>query len=786
MVTNTNTSNEVLNDIDWISNSFLLAQPKTAHKSEIETWRRYSDADFAFVGPGVGQNTVLNPAPGFTPLADIPRRGIWSGSSPPSISMSKGSYIKHAARAKLFTGVGRTWFEAVDSNKQTVNLRFGTAIYKGLFTFFTSFYDNDSANLARYGRVSISYYAGLALGTLATLPLAPLIMAGRVWSWLIDRTSSRYIDMKPAMPLFRTRMQVIYNSLGANLGIIARTIQNTGHYGKGIDTPKGLEGGTGAYASYMSTLLPHVFDKEGKVNVFSLMTSGARREIEHAKVISKQMEMASSPQDLRRRLLAMANTPTLATPPSIGLEKYLLSYHQSVLGDIGQLSKETDEVETETSKALDEVASGDLTALDRLQGLNGRGGNSETGIPVEGDVGSTGVVDSGALTDLVVADITGQDTRAPLVATQDVPPMIGEVGPTGAAAGPSVPDSPATATSTKGIKSRDNFLTISSESVDDSGASVVDVIKGWFADAGDHYMVDSQQGAAFLNLAVEYVGSGTMSLSNTLKETTISGTANSISSAARDTRISLSDYNTGFGFIDGALGMVRNLVAGGLDRIQMSGLMALAGNAFIDFPKQWDTSSVSLPTATFKIQLKNFSGNPLAGYLHTYPTIAALLAATLPPSTGPQSYTSPFLCECFCRGLVNIRMGMITDLSITAGTGGVGYDENWRPIDFEITFTVTSLSEVMHATISNGFNPLKPWRRVFDDDNLFNDYMSSITGMSTRDMVDPARKLGIAWAARLQDYRAFMSPEYFASKLADTGTVRTMNKIFGGVAYPGT
>lgn len=111
---------------------------------------------------------------------------------------------------------------------------------------------------------------------------------------------------------------------------------------------------------------------------------------------------------------------------------------------------------------------------------------------------------------------------------------------------------------------------------------------------------------------------------------------------------------------------------------------------------------------------------------------------------------------------------------------------NWRPLDYEITFTVTDFSSVMHATISNGLNPLKPWRRVFDDDSVFSDYQSTLTGLSTRDMVDPNRKLAIRWAARMQDYRAFFSPEHFASVLADRGTVRTLNKLFGSVAYPGT
>lgn len=781
MATQLDATIETLTDIDWITNSLLYAMPKTQRKKEVEYWRRYSDADLAYVGTGLGQNIVLNPLPQFTPLADIPRRGIWSEAGPPGLNLAKGTSIRHTALQRMLTGIGRCYYEAVDQNKQVVNLRFGTIVYKGLFTFFTSFYDNDSANLARYGRVPLSYYAGLAIGTLATLPLAPIILAGRVWSWFIDRSSSRYMDLKPAMAVFWTRMQVIYNSFGAQLGIIARTAKNSGHFGEGKDTPSSLMDGEAdnrSYTEYMHKLMPDVFEKSGMVNVHAVSTGGARRAIEHRKIIQSNMESASSPADLRARLMGLAERPFLTTPPSVGLETYLKGYHTSVLGDIAKLSKESDEIESSTSQAIDAAANGDPSALQRLREIAG-------GEQAQGAAGgNAGISGASSLTDEVVADMTGQGVNTGFMPNATNTPSSSDVSPNGTATGVPVADTPAP--TSPGISQRDSFKTVAVETDEGGGKKIVDRITGWFADAGEHYQLEYQQGSAFLNLGVEYVGSGTMSLSNALKETVISGTANSISAGARDSRISLSDYNTGFGFIDGAMNMVRGLIGGGLDGIQMSGLMALAGNAFIDFPKQWDTSSVTLPTSTFKIPLKAVYGNPLYAYLHQFPVISALLAAAVPPSTGPQSYTSPLVCECYCRGFTNIRLGMITELSITAGTGALGYDENWRPLDYEITFTVTDFSSVMHATISNGLNPLKPWRRVFDDDSVFSDYQSTLTGLSTRDMVDPNRKLAIRWAARMQDYRGFFSPEHFASVLADRGTVRTLNKLFGSVAYPGT
>lgn len=792
------TSFGALTDVDWVNRSFILALGRAADKKEDSMWRTYSDTDLMYTGTGLGENTILNSVAQFTPLADIPRRGVWARDTGaiPKPKTKNGKGLLHVD--KLFGGLGRAYGETHRKNQQTVHLRFGTVVYKGMVTFLTGFYDNESAVVAKYGRAPITYFLGKAVGTILTLPLAPFILAASAWNMFIGRTSSRFCDLKPNMSNFYTRANVIYNSLGANMGIIARTSNQEGHYNasqadSNVDNMAvaGAAGGAAAggaagavaggaagaaagavvgpsyetggdnlddldpaskdaYQSYMSLLMPKVFKSDGRIDFFEVALGGARRENLHKERIDAIGESASNLADVRKRILQMIQTPDLATPKSIGIEAYLAKYTAAgMYGDSEDLKRETDDVEDEVNNAIKAVAEGtDPQALDKLAAV----GQTQTDANAAASAaqgGSGEVTAEGA-----------QQTSTEGSTTEQTPP-------------PTAPQA---------TKGKQEFKTVAKAL--DGGKEYIQE-QGWFPAFGENFGLEAKQGAAFLNLGVNYTGSSTISFSNSLKDMSISGVMNGMAGGARDTRVSMSDYNTGFGFVDAALGMVRNVFAGVLDGVSMSGLMALAGNAFIDFPKQWDDSSVTLPTASFTIELRSPYGNDLGHYLNVYPVIAALLAAALPPSAGPKAYTSPFVCECYSQGLCAIRLGMITDLSITAGVGNLGYNEHRRPLGFDISFTVADLSSIMHAPINNGFNVLKPWRRILDDDSIFSDYLSTISGVSVRDMTDPRRKLAIRMAARMADYKAWISPSHMASVMADNGVVRTLNKLFSNSAYPG-
>lgn len=793
------TNIETLLDRDWMNRSFILANSDFQTRADINRWSKFSTADLKYTGTGLGQNNTINSAPAFTPICDMPRPGLLAAKE---FNIALGSQLN-------YVGMGPRYSEAIDDNRQIVHLRFGVIKYKGLLTFFTSFYDGEAAQLARYGRVGIGYYIGALAGTLLTLPLAPFVLAGRAWDFIMGRQSTKFMDFKPTMPLFWMRTQVIYNGLGANMGVIARTFNNTGHWGKGADNFDDLDPtNEQAYTEAMSRIMPEFFDKNGLVDIFKIANGAARRENDHRKKIDAIAESAVNSKDLYDKILNYIDSkPVDNVKPVVSFENYLRTYHESVLGSMKDFGLESTGVEDALSTAIDDYSSGrDPDALTKLQTASRNSENqtqnavsdssdtadsTATGIDINANGflagGGGGILGLGTNA-LNIPGSSTSNSRVPATSQPTGNNTTHEVDSNGNRI------SPSSVTGTVGVTDPSTFdksknqegMSVIVETTNADGNTETSISRGWFADAAEFFNLEANLGSAFVNLAVNYTGAGTTTFSNSLKDTNLHGVMNGLSGTARDARVSAADFNTGFGFIDSAVGFVRGLFGGVMDKVHLQGLMALAGNAFVDIPKQWDNSTATFPTATFTMELRSPYGNDLARYLNLYLPIATLLAGALPQSAGPQSYTSPSVCECYCQGLAAIRLGMITDLTITAGTGNLGYNSNRQPLGFDVQFTVADMSSLMHAPIGNGFNPLNPFRRVFDDDNAFNDYMATITGVHMRDMTNSYRKLAIRSAARYMDYKAMLSPAHVASRLAGTDSVMMLNKLLGGSYYPGT
>ncbi len=810
----TGSSAGLVKDLDWVQNSFMLAGERIELSKTLVRFRNLSSADFKFTGSGFGQSTILNPAPQFTPYADIRKAGIYQGKSPRSKD----------GTAQLFIGQGRAYSEMIDDNRQKVHIRFGITQYKGLVSFFTGFYDNGTAMLARRGRASLSYYFGNIVVSIATLWLQPIILAGQGLKYILGRTSSRYMDLKPVMPLYWERVQVIMNNIGAQLGIIPRLWSNTGLIEGGASGSTTATNGAGKsvtnggiadvedlrdnqetedYKTFMYRLMPDVFRKDGTLDVQNAVLNGARLHLAYSSRVSSTLSSSGATNSTAAYLAIidkLTQPLTFKASDSLSIEKYLEIYHKGVMGSLSDKGLDGDAV---GDKLEEQARNGDMSGIKDLASRQPAGDGNTTG--AQGDVGqnaaadATGnptntstnsnftaatngnVVTSPSATqvsqiDPAAATVNGIDTAAlhNTLFTQNNQEMRSVVRPK------------------SGAQLSDNETNELRKSISDGSATnvldkVYQFVQGWLDQAGDVFALEWANGSAFLNLGVNYTGAGTMSISNSTKETTISGTMKGVSGTARDSRISLSDFQTGFGFLDSAIKMVGDVFAGGLDAVSMGGFMALAGNAFTDFPKQWDDSTATVPTANFTIELRSFTGNKIADYLYLYSVVSALLAGATPLSTGAASYTAPFVCEAYCQGHFAIRYGMITNITVRHGVGNLGYSvADQRPLAFDIDVEIADLSSVYYATISNGMSPLNAFKRVFDDDNIFNDYISTITGLTLDDMVNPKRKLAIRMATQMKNVQSWWSPTHIASRAAGTAPVQVLNKLFGPTVFPNT
>lgn len=324
-----------------------------------------------------------------------------------------------------------------------------------------------------------------------------------------------------------------------------------------------------------------------------------------------------------------------------------------------------------------------------------------------------------------------------------------------------------------------------------------------------HLQSELEDGAAFVTFRVDNQGEVSESFSNQTGESPLSSTLKGVSSSARQARFSFANGNLAdIPVLGDALNSVKDMVSGALDSVKMSGLMALGGSAFADIPEIWESSSAEFPTATYTIELRSPYGTPMARFQNLMVPLSMLLASALPLAAGRQSHTSPFLCELYSQGRNQIRLGMVESLSISRGTGNVGWTRNGEPLGIDVSITVADLSSIMSMPISSNFGvadaaiqataeniqsaandimggdggPVGEFgslldKSTFDDDNSFTDYLAVLGSLGLQDQIYPSNKLRLNRAKRMADWEQWKSPAHHANWMAGTQLGRVASMI---------
>lgn len=140
-------------------------------------------------------------------------------------------------------------------------------------------------------------------------------------------------------------------------------------------------------------------------------------------------------------------------------------------------------------------------------------------------------------------------------------------------------------------------------------------------------------------------------------------------------------------YIDKLLGK-NNIFSNILNKVQT----VLAGG-HIDFPELWSDSSFSR-SYSCKMKLVSPTGDKLSVFLNILVPIYHILALTLPRQSDGQSYFSPFLVRAYYKGMFNVNMGLISDLSITKGDQGE-WTADGIPTVAEVSFSIRDLYDTM-------------------------------------------------------------------------------------------
>lgn len=710
--------NAAMLDRHWVRKTFFLS----GEDVERSDFRLATQASQKFTDSRLGGNWTINNPPQFTRYADPRESGL----------NSKNDWYVHSEGNYL--GMGHYYSEAIDDTRQEIAMQFGVPQYNGMLTFFTGFYDNEASVMANEGLGVIGYYIGRIAGFIVGLPFLPLIMIGDAVRFFLTRPSSKYYYMRETMPLYWNRVNVIANGIAVNMGLVPKVFGALKPTDGATPTPIGEEDEDRPeeYRAYFANAAQDIFLKGGGIDVYALA--------------NKTQRMAD------RRFLALQNhLKNGETEDEVQIMNRLKDQHAfDKFQDPGPDNPGLKPGEENTRGIREHLSD----FFENRQNLNGIGNAKQ-----------------------FQTDSRAQQDVSTLKAEQ---PAGGDAAQTSQNADAAKASTPNTTQRSRWVQGKEKLAVDAIKNPDIPGSAgdyqqTIEYGKGKPDDTSfmEYYMADRRDGSKFVRFRVDYGGSVSESFSNSTGDSGIQGTINSTSSSARSARFTFSDGNTGVGPVDALLNGVKGLIAGGLDSLQVSGLMSLAGSAFVDIPKVWQGSSANLPSASYTIELRSPYGNHMSRFINLYVPLACLLAGVLPLSTGKQSYTSPFLCQLWQRGRVQTRLGMIDSLSITRGAGGLGWNNNNECLAIDVSFSVTDLSSIMHAPIDTGFSIFRPWRGLLqDNDDPFNDYMAVLGNLSMADQIYTLRKLILNLTRKSNQIDAYFTKAHAASMLDEAWPTR--------------
>lgn len=279
----------------------------------------------------------------------------------------------------------------------------------------------------------------------------------------------------------------------------------------------------------------------------------------------------------------------------------------------------------------------------------------------------------------------------------------------------------------------------------------------------EYALAELSEGAAFAVFNVENTGSIGESFSSSFGSNPIESTFNSISAKARNISSMLSAA-TEVPIIGDALKLAADAGATILSNASFglaNPLLALAYGVNVSMPRVWESSSASLPKASYKLKLISPYGNAYSQLFNIYLPLSMLLAGSLPRSTGSSSYSSPFFCQCFDRGRSNIHLGMIDSLQITRGTSNLAFSRAGHPNAIDIDMSVANLDEIVAVDIaSNGVltNALKNLSPDFSD-SPFTTYLNSVAAVDVYTQVYRIPMLRLKLAERMMNLKAIINPD---------------------------
>ena len=192
------------------------------------------------------------------------------------------------------------------------------------------------------------------------------------------------------------------------------------------------------------------------------------------------------------------------------------------------------------------------------------------------------------------------------------------------------------------------------------------------------------------------------------------------------------------GVLAGAVEAAQGVLKGITGSMSLDPLAAvMSGTAKIDIPEVWTESGFSR-SASFTITSRSPYGDFESIYMNNYVPVACLLAGALPRGTGYSSHSSPFIIQAYCRGIFSSPLCMIETLEIQRGEDQYGFTAARLPLKVQMSVTLKDLSPIMYLNMGGNGSLLG---KIWGTDDLFQEYMMTLSGMGLRDRLTPWKNM---------------------------------------------
>ncbi len=298
------------------------------------------------------------------------------------------------------------------------------------------------------------------------------------------------------------------------------------------------------------------------------------------------------------------------------------------------------------------------------------------------------------------------------------------------------------------------------------------------------FQAERRMGADFVTLMVSNTGTQSESFSNTFGDSGIQQEFNSTSASARSSRFNMADGNFGIPGVDTAVAVVKEVASGILDSAQAGGLIALAGSAFVDIQKVYESSSSSMMDLSLTVPLRTWSADEWLVFKRIIYPMFCIAAFSMPRATGPSSYDEPFLLEVYLRGRSQMRECRVSSVSFTRGVGDVGWTRDGIALGVDVTIALENMSGVFGVPINPTTSKLMAAagalgdtvetiaaavsKSTYSEDNQLGDYQAVLAAVSLENQINTLKKWKLSLARTRANMQAWRSPDRTIAAFFDT------------------